>query len=106
MSLTIAGITFERHHYDPRGDVLYLNVEGYTGPPPWALSTPEGHNVEWEESGRVIAMTLIGVRWLLERDGDLTITLPVEDATAQQLSAFTSMAPHVTEAQLAPALAA
>lgn len=106
MSLTIAGITFEHAHYDPRGDVLYLSVEGYKGPPPWALCTPEGHNVEWDESGRVIAMTLVNVRWLLEREGDLTITVPIEHMTAEQLAAFPSPAPHVTEAQLAPVLAA
>jgi hypothetical protein len=32
MSLTIAGNTFSRHHYDSRGDVLYLSVEDYAGP--------------------------------------------------------------------------
>jgi len=28
MSLRFAGITFDRHHYDPRGDVLYLKRRG------------------------------------------------------------------------------
>ena len=31
MSLTIACYSFERHHYDQRGDVLYLSFEGYKG---------------------------------------------------------------------------
>ena len=44
MSLTIAGTTFENHHYDQRGDVLYLSVAHYDGPPAKALSTPEGHS--------------------------------------------------------------
>ena len=26
MTITIAGTTFDHHHYDARGDVLYLNV--------------------------------------------------------------------------------
>jgi hypothetical protein len=26
MTITIAGIPFDHHHYDERGDVLYLNV--------------------------------------------------------------------------------
>jgi len=26
MTITIAGISFDHHHYDERGDVLYLNV--------------------------------------------------------------------------------
>jgi len=33
MSVTIAGIRFDQHDYDERGDVLYLSVEGYEGPP-------------------------------------------------------------------------
>jgi hypothetical protein len=35
MSITIAATTFERHHYDQRGDVLYLSV----GPPREAART-------------------------------------------------------------------
>ena len=29
MSVTIAGIRFDHHDYDERGDVLYMSVEGY-----------------------------------------------------------------------------
>jgi uncharacterized protein YuzE len=53
MSITIAATTFERHHYDQRGDVLYLSV----GPPREAartIATPEGHAVDYDESGAVI----------------------------------------------------
>lgn len=89
MSITITGITFDHHRYDERGDVLYLSVDGYEGPPADALTTAEGHNVEYDEAGRVAAMTLTNVRWLLERDGDVTITWPIG---------------HVSEDQLAPAL--
>ncbi len=76
MSVTITGIEFESHHYDDRGDVLYLSVEGYDagGLPPHAHATPEGHGVEYDEGWGVIAMTLVNVKWLLERDGELTIT--------------------------------
>ncbi|HTD57398.1 MAG TPA: hypothetical protein VK672_00745 [Solirubrobacteraceae bacterium] len=42
MSVTIAGTTFEHHHYDERGDVLYLNAAHHQGPLAHALSTPEG----------------------------------------------------------------
>jgi YD repeat-containing protein len=89
MSITIAGTTFEDHHYDQRGDVLYLSVAHYDGPPAKALSTPEGHNIEYDAAGRVVAMTLTNVSWLLDRDGELTITLP---------------AGHVSPADLAEAL--
>lgn len=71
MSITIAGTTFEHHHYDQRGDVLYLSVEHYEGSPTRALSTPEGHNIEYDETGRVVGMTLTNVAWLLDRDGEV-----------------------------------
>jgi hypothetical protein len=72
MSLHFAGITFGRHHYDARGDVLYVSVASYDGAPAKAFATPEGHCVEYDVDGRVIGMILVNVRWLLERDGELT----------------------------------
>lgn len=91
MTVTIAGIDFEHHHYDSRGDVLYLSTERYdvTRLPPASYSTPEGHNVEYDESGRVIGLVLVNVKWLLERDRELKITWP---------------AGHLTPDELAPAL--
>jgi YD repeat-containing protein len=68
MSVTIAGTTFEHHHYDQRGDLLYLSVAHHEGPSASASSTPEGHNIEYDEAGRVVGMTLTNVRWLLDRD--------------------------------------
>jgi uncharacterized protein YuzE len=86
MSITIAGISFDHHEYDARGDVLYLNVNGYEGPPAKAFASPEGHNVEYDESGRVVAMTLVNVRWLLDRHGELTITWPAGHVQAEELA--------------------
>lgn len=86
MSVTIAGINFDHHEYDARGDVLYLSVDGYEGPPARAVASPEGHNFEYDDSGRVIAMTLVNVRWLLERDGELTITWPAGQVNADELA--------------------
>jgi uncharacterized protein YuzE len=86
MSITIAATTFERHHYDQRGDVLYLSVADYEGPPAKAFSTPEGHNIEYDAAGRVIGMTLVNVRFLLERDGELTLSLPQEHLAAEALA--------------------
>jgi YD repeat-containing protein len=86
MSITIAGTTFEHHHYDQRGDVLYLSVAPGEGPPAGALSTPEGHNIEYDTAGRVVGMTLTNVRWLLDRDGELTITLPAGHVSPDDLA--------------------
>lgn len=91
MSVTIAGIDFEHHHYDPRGDVLYLATDRHDGtrPPFKALSTPQGHNVEYDEAGRVVSLVLVNVRWLLERDGEVVVDWP---------------AGHLVREELAPAL--
>jgi uncharacterized protein YuzE len=86
MTLTIAGTTFSHHHYDRRGDVLYLSVTGYEGPPASAFATPEGRNVEYDANGRVVAMTLTNVRWLLDRDGEIEITWPAGHVSADELS--------------------
>jgi uncharacterized protein YuzE len=86
MSVTIAGISFDQHHYDDRGDVLYLSVEGYEGPPAMVYASPEGHNIEYDEAGRVIAMTLVNVRWLLDRNGELTITSPTGHVKPDELA--------------------
>jgi uncharacterized protein YuzE len=89
MSVKIAGIEFEHHHYDERGDVLYVNASGYDGKPARAYETPEGHNVEYDETGRLVSIVFVNVKWLLEREGELKITWP---------------AGHLTPDELAPAL--
>jgi len=85
MTLTIAGTDFDQHEYDDRGDVLYLSV----GPPREAartIATPEGHAVDYDESGAVIGMVLVNVRFILERDGTLTLSLPPEHLAAEALA--------------------
>jgi uncharacterized protein YuzE len=86
MSVTIAGTAFEHHYYDQRGDVLYLSVAHYAGPPARASSTPEGHNVECDAEGRVIGMTLMNVSWRLDRDGEFVITLPAGHVSPDDLA--------------------
>jgi uncharacterized protein YuzE len=84
MTLTIAGTNFDQHEYDDRGDVLYLSV----GPPrdgARTIATPEGHAVDYDESGAVIGMVLVNVRFILERDGVLTLSLPPEQLAAEAL---------------------
>lgn len=77
MTITIAGVEFDQHEYDVRGDVLYLSV----GEPRQAaktLASPEGHAVDYDKSGAIIGMVLVNVRFLLDRDGSLLISLPPE----------------------------
>jgi uncharacterized protein YuzE len=84
MTITIAGIQFDHHHYDARGDVLYLNV-GDPRRSARSLETPDGHAVHYDPDGAVIGITLLNVRRALERDGGLTLTLPPEHLEAGAL---------------------
>jgi uncharacterized protein YuzE len=71
----IAFPTFDHVSYYEQGDVLYLSV----GPPRAAADsdeTPEGHIVRYDPKGEVVGVTLVNAQWLLERDGELSITLP------------------------------
>jgi uncharacterized protein YuzE len=84
MTITIAGISFDHHHYDERGDVLYLNV-GEPRPAARGLETLDGHAIHYDGSGAVIGLTLINVQHILERDGRITLTLPPEHLEADAL---------------------
>jgi uncharacterized protein YuzE len=93
MKITIAGATFTYHDYDPRGDTLFLGVNGpRKALPARAYETPEGHVVEYDEAGEMIALELVNVRRALEREGEVTLTCPEEH--------------HVGSASLTPVLAA
>ena len=86
MSVTISDITFDRVEYDAEGDVLYLHI----GDPSSAVDfdeTPEGHAVRFDRDGNVIGLTLVRPKRLLERNGELRVTLPVpSDVPAEQLA--------------------
>ncbi len=84
MSITIAGTTFDQHEYDARGDVLYLSV-GIPQTSFKTIATSEGHAVDYNEAGAVIGMLLVNVRFLLDRDGVLTVTLPPDQVLAAKI---------------------
>lgn len=84
MTVTVAGISFDQHEYDERGDVLYLSV-GTPCEPYRTIATPEGHAVDYDESGAVIGMVLVNVRFLLGRDGAVTVTIPPDRVLAAQI---------------------
>ena len=89
VGVTIGGATFDRVVYDREGDVLYLHV----GDPATAVDfdkSPEGHALRYDAAGRLVGLTIVGARRLLEQEGRITVTLP-----APQLSAG---APELAEA--------
>jgi uncharacterized protein YuzE len=86
LTVTVGNVTFDHATYDQRGDVLYLHV-GDRQAAADALGTPEGHAVRYDESGEVIGITIVNARWLLDRDGKITITIPERvDVSADALA--------------------
>jgi uncharacterized protein YuzE len=82
MTITIAGIDFDYRDYDERSDVLYLHVGSPNSP---AAKTPERHTVEHDEHGAIIGLELMGVKELLERDGEVQLTWPPAHLAASTL---------------------
>jgi uncharacterized protein YuzE len=76
MSITIAGMVFDHHHYDKRGDVLYLNV-GAPRPATRRLEIDGGHAIHYDESDSIIGLTLLNVRHMTETKGHVDLILPV-----------------------------
>ena len=82
---------FEHVTYDARGDVLYLR----TGAPKQVTethATPDGHAVRVDAAGEVIGITIVNAKWLAERDGKVTITVPRLIETSAE-----ALAPALTE---------
>jgi uncharacterized protein YuzE len=51
------------------------------------VGTPEGHPVRLDADGQVIGITIVNAKWLLERDGRLSITVPSRiEANADEIS--------------------
>lgn len=91
MNITVAGIEFDKSHYDPGGDVLYLSV-GASRDAARTLETPEGHAIDYDEGENIVGMVLLNVRWALENEGAITLTWPAERLEADQLQAALSAA--------------
>jgi uncharacterized protein YuzE len=86
MTVRIGHYEFDNVSYDAHGDVLYLSI----GKPRAATQTyasPEGHAVRMSEDGDVIGITIVNAKWLADRDGKVTITLPsVIETSAEALA--------------------
>jgi uncharacterized protein YuzE len=80
MSVTIGPYTSPVVHYDAGGDVLYLHTVAPDGAVGFD-ATPEGHALRFGADGELVGIAIVNVRWLLQRDGHIRITLP----TPQQL---------------------
>jgi hypothetical protein len=87
VNITIGPLAFDHAEYDAANDVLYLHI----GAPQQGEGeeTPEGHVVRHAPgTSRVIGLTVIGPRSILDRDGRLVVTVPeTVETTAEELAA-------------------
>jgi uncharacterized protein YuzE len=87
VTVRIGPHTFDHVVYDADGDVLYLS-RGEPRPVADYDATPEGHAVRYGPDGEVVGLTLVNVRWILEREGRVRITMPTAvEADADSLRA-------------------
>jgi uncharacterized protein YuzE len=66
---------FDDVAYDADGDVLYLH-KGPPVPAAETVATPEGHAVRLNDGGLIIGVTIVNAKWLADRDGRITISVP------------------------------
>ena len=85
VKVRIGPLAFDHADYDADGDVLYLHI----GAPEAAEGeeTPEGHVLRFEPgTQRIVGLTVLNARWLLDRDGRLIVTVPERvEASADEL---------------------
>jgi uncharacterized protein YuzE len=75
MSVTVGNTTFDRVDYDADVDVLYLHV----GSPEQAVDfdeSPEGHALRFDRDGRLVGITIVNAKQLLDGPGPIVITIP------------------------------
>ena len=86
VNIRIGPVAFDHADYDAEHDVLYLHV----GEPEAAdgEETPEGHVIRYATgTNRIVGLTMINPRFILERDGHLTVTIPETiETTAEDLA--------------------
>jgi uncharacterized protein YuzE len=75
MTIRIGTLSFDDVEYDADADVLYLSI-GDPRLPAESFGSPEGHNIRYDEAGSIIAITIVNAKWLLERDGEIKLTIP------------------------------
>ena len=75
MTITLGSFEFDHVFYDSDVDVLYL----HKGEPASAVDfdeSPEGHALRFDGEGELVGVTVLNAKRLLERDGELKVTVP------------------------------
>ena len=85
MTITVGSITFDHVSYDRDADVLYLSV----GDPAEAVDfdeSAEGHALRYDADGRLVGITIVNARRLLEREGAIVVTPPQLQVNGDELA--------------------
>ena len=86
MSISVGTITFDRVSYDREADVLYLSA----GDPALAVGfdeSREGHALRYDADGKLVGLTIVNARRLLEQDGGIVVTPPQLRVDGDELAA-------------------
>lgn len=86
MTVTIAGIEYDNVTYDAEADVLYL-WDGEPRKPASDDAAPEGHYLQFDADGTLIAITIVNAKRILQREGRIPITIPEHQIEATDLDA-------------------
>jgi uncharacterized protein YuzE len=97
MIVRVGNHEFDDVFFDSERDVLYMH-KGKPIPARETIPTSEGHAVMFDGRGEIIGITVVNARWLAERDGRITVTIPETASRPGRLETSAS--------DLAPALAA
>ena len=73
MTLAFGNFEFDHATYDASSDVLYLRA-GAPQPAARTVATREGHAIRYDGDCEVIGVTLVNARWLLDRDGEISLS--------------------------------
>jgi len=89
MIVRIGNHEFDDVLFDAERDVLYMH-KGKPVPARETIPTLEGHAVMFNEEGEIIGIAIVNAKWLAERDGQITVTIPDTVATTDRLEASAS----------------
>jgi uncharacterized protein YuzE len=77
MKVRLGNLEFDHVVYDHTADVLYLRA-GPQREPAHQEATPDGHLIRYDADGRVIGITFVNAKWLVERQGKIEIRIRVD----------------------------
>lgn len=95
MTVHMGDHEFDDVVYDARGDVLYLS-HGKPAPAAQTLASPEGHAIRLGAAGEIMGITVVNAKWLAERDGRITVTIPATAAPERLETSADDLAPALT----------